>query len=380
LRTIKARNVNEALPIACMLLKKEGKPVAPRGMATIEYPEPLATTYTSPAEMILFDADRDANCFFHFFEALWILHGRSDVGFLAYFLPRMADFSDDGTVFHAPYGYRMRYGFNKLDQIELAIEKLRRDPDSRQAVLSIWDPARDWLKSKDVPCNSMVMFKVREGKLRMTVSNRSNDMLLGAYGANVVQFSTLLKYMAGRIGVGVGSYTQVSDSFHVYVDNPYWQQASGRAGMWLTTTPYSDEAVAVSVARSVHGWADRYTSGECDYMAPSELASGQFDEDLRTFFGRWDAGGADDSALRNERNYLTGSFADTVLPMLNVLIQYRTGNKPLALECAKQIKALDWRAAAQQWVQRRIDKDKAPPPALSAYVRSGSLGLHNGMI
>jgi hypothetical protein len=50
----------------------------------------------------------------------------------------------------------------------------------------------------------------------MLVTNRSNDIVWGAYGANAVHFSYLLEYVASSIGVKVGRYWQVSNDFHIY--------------------------------------------------------------------------------------------------------------------------------------------------------------------
>ena len=57
----------------------------------------------------------------------------------------------------------------------------------------------------------------------MTVCNRSNDMLWGAYGANAVHMSMLQEYLASRLEIAVGEYTQISDSFHVY-QNDVWER------------------------------------------------------------------------------------------------------------------------------------------------------------
>lgn len=342
MQSITVRNVNHALPVALALLRDTGKAVAPRGQMTREIEGPFSTTYTNPTEMVCFDPQRDANPVFHFMEALWILAGRDDVQFLAYFLPRMADFSDDGKTFHAPYGYRLRsaYGF---DQIEFCIKKLQADPDTRQAVASIWHPQLDWQISRDLPCNDMLLFKIREGKLRLTVCNRSNDAVLGAYGANVVQFSTLQRYMAGVIGVDVGTYTQVSDSFHVYESNPFWQSwlAGHASGVPSVDDPYENNTDEVYAHQ---------------FMFTSEVGSGEFDDDLKTFFKYWDEVCGPSSSLLNERNYATNSFVYTVLPMLQTLLNWRAGKRAEALEVSRQIMAGDWQVAVRQWMQRRIDK------------------------
>lgn len=355
MQTINVRNVNHALPLALSLLRDTGKRVAPRGQATIEMVGPFATTYKLPAEMVLFDPVRDANPFFHFFETLWILKGRDDVQFLTWFLPRMADYSDDGKVFHAPYGHRLRFAFG-FDQIEFCIKALSEDPDTRQAVMSIWHPGLDWAKTKDKPCNDFVMFKIRDGKLRMTVCNRSNDAVWGTYGANVVQFSSLLKYVAGMVGAGVGEYTQISDSFHVYEENPFWKAwlATHTAGVPTVGDPY----YLPQIGDSAHGF-DRGTVGKaCDFMPPHELSSGAFDEDLTAFFSYWNEGkeAGPNSNLLNERNYSTDSFVHTALPMLQTLINWRDKKPDAAMTVASYIRALDWRLAAEQWMTRRINR------------------------
>lgn len=342
--TLKVRNVNHALPRALAMLRDDGKRIAPRGQPTLEMSEPVATCYTCPEEMVLFDQQRDANPFFHFFEALWILAGRRDVEFLAHFNKRMADYSDDGSTFHAPYGYRLREGFG-FDQIETAIEKLAQSPDTRQVVLSIWDPAQDYLPSKDIPCNDMLMFKVRDGELRMLVANRSNDAVWGAYGANVVQFSTLQVYMARRLGVPVGTYTQVSDSFHVYDDNPFWDWwvDTHKYGTPPVYDPYSEDELLLA----------QFDPAQMMFMQTHELRCGSFDADLTSFFTQWENGQADVFS-----KYETISFIDTVMPMYRAFKSWKRGDREGAMELSKFIRAADWRIAVEMWLARRVKRVK----------------------
>jgi hypothetical protein len=333
------RNVNHALPAALLLLAEKGLPVAPRGKRTLELPTVMLTTYAKPREMVLADPLRDANPYFHFFEALWVLAGREDVGFLKFFLPRITEFSDDGIRFHAPYGHRLRHAFG-FDQIEAAIAKLQVDPDSRQVVMSIWSPQLDMqATSRDLPCNDLVMLKIRNGALRMTVCNRSNDVIWGAYGANVVQFSTLLIYMAARIGVEVGSYTQISDSFHVYEDNPFWCAWNEAERPRTVYDPYAGEWQGASM-RPV-------------WMDPIDLQGGTFDNDLHRLFGAWD------DKMLHEVRFATPSFQDVVQPMLRAFIAWRAGDPRQAMLHNAEVAAFDWRDAAYAWMQRRLDARSA---------------------
>lgn len=236
---VRVRNVAQALESLRSAMQNPRRDyywrdVSPRGMQTMEWRGPFVTEYQNPTERVLFSPHRDANPFFHLMESLWILAGRADVDFLAQYNKRMRQYSDNGVNFHAPYGYRLRNHFLKpvdedgeelfaVDQISEAVKLLRADHATRQVVMSIWDPAFDLgAKTKDMPCNDMIMLKVREHELNMTVCCRSNDAIWGAYGANAVQFSMLQEFIASAVGVQVGPYRQISDSFHVYTDQETW--------------------------------------------------------------------------------------------------------------------------------------------------------------
>jgi len=338
MQVIRDRNVNGVLPTALMHFRYGVvREVTSRGMSTIEVIGPVATVYERPRERVLFDPLRHANPFFHFFEALWILAGRNDVAFLSEFNKRMRQYSDDGRTFHAPYGARLRRAY-AFDQIETAINQLRKTPDTRQAVLTIWVPTRDMdAASKDIPCNDMVFLKVRDGRLDMTVCCRSNDAIWGAYGANVVQFSMLQEYLAARIlgsGEHVGTYTQVSDSLHIYTDNLFWlAYCEQDAGRRHTFDQYSDDYLPV-----------------VPYLLFDEPA---FEDDLRVFFSQYDMG------LLVTAKYSTMAFNSVVLPMWNAHALYREGEFSAALAVMGECAASDWKYACIGWLSRQQLKREA---------------------
>lgn len=343
--TIRAVNVNDALPLAMLHLADAGKLVQCRpnigGSAVIEYPSPVCTEYARPRERVLFDPIRDANPYFHFFEALWILAGRRDVKFLERFNRRIAAVSDYGVVFHGAYGYRLRNQFED-DQIETTVKLLANDKLSRRAVLQIWDSIHDaGSASKDVPCNDLVMLKVRNyadgPALDITVCCRSNDIVWGAYGANVVQFSMLQEYIAARIGVNVGTYRQVSDSFHVYADNPFWQQYRSeqpKGGLWGRVDQYS-----------IH-----------DNVAPYPLFAQpvEFDYDLAVFFSAFDNGISPLQAA-----YQSATFKDVVLPMYESHTLYLGKQYQTAMGSIDRCAATDWRMGCGMWLARRFMRAEA---------------------
>lgn len=340
MKVIHARNVNDALVKGAQLLKDGGVLQASRAGGTLEYPEPVCTVYERPLERVLFDEVRDANPFFHLMEALWMLAGRNDVEWLVRFNQRMATYSDDGVVFNAAYGYRWReqfeleaaHGAELRDQLGAIVGLLRKDPDSRRAVLQIWDAEADLgVASKDLACNTQAMFKVRAGRLNITVTNRSNDIIWGCYGANAVQFSMLLEYMAARVGVEPGLYRQVSDSFHAYEET--WPKISG-------------------IAERYRG--DPYTRGEVSVF-PLVADPDSFDEELKRWFDaplermgpdQW-AKEAGSDAWQNPY------FMRVATPLHNAWFAFKRKDRETARQWLDRCAATDWRRAGQQWLERR---------------------------
>ena len=333
---INASNVNEALPLGILAMRQFGVATDSRAGPVLRIPGPVITTYRNPTHRVLFGRHRDANPFFHLFDALWMLSGSNRVQLPALFLPRIVDFSDDGQSFHGAYGHRLRYA-QEFDQITAACEALAVNPGSRQVVLSIWDPVLDLgAVTKDMPCNDMIMLDIVSGQLNMTVCNRSNDMVWGAYGANAVQFSVLQEYVAVMLGVGVGKYVQMSNNFHVYVDNPYWK--SVEAGVWDAThisDPYQrgeGTPLAVSPEDAFNLYRDCVYLAHCVENAPPPFEA----VDLP---------------------YQSTFFAAVALPMLQAWKEYKLHRDfEAAQRYLEDVQSWDWRVACSNWMLRRAKK------------------------
>lgn len=217
MHTLTIRNVHQALPEACDKMQSYGLTNRSRNGAVMMFPGLYVTEYLQPMERVLFHEERDANPFFHLMESIWMLAGRNDVKWISEFSSNIAQFSDDGETFNGAYGHRWRQWFG-VDQLEAIVERLDRNPNCRRQVLAMWDGSVDCpvQGTKDVPCNTTAYVQIVEGKLNLTVCNRSNDLIWGAYGANAVHFSVLQEYLAARVGAEVGTYWQVSANTHVY--------------------------------------------------------------------------------------------------------------------------------------------------------------------
>jgi thymidylate synthase len=212
-----------------------GEPVEVRGRKTMELLN-VVTVVTEPWHHCILLQDRRWNPWLALSEFLWIMAGRDDVAALLPYNKNIVEFSDDGEYLYGAYGPRI------ADQIDLVLERLLHDPSDRRCVIQIWDGDHDLtMDTKDPPCNTQLMFKLRDEKLHMTVINRSNDIHWGLYAVNLPTFGMLQVYMAARLGVGVGIQTHLSNSLHVYVDDDRAKAITERMlyGPEETKPPYS---------------------------------------------------------------------------------------------------------------------------------------------
>lgn len=331
--------------------------------------EPVIVSYSAPWERVLLAPNRDANPFFHLYEALWMLAGRNDVEPLVYYNRRMANYSDDGKTFNGAYGHRWRnmpwYGGTTLDQLTQLIRHLKADPWSRRAVLQMWNVEDDLLKihcSKDVCCNTHAYFLVEKGRcswckgtgkepvfndaveqtgysdgpcvkcygkphelpsyLNMTVCNRSNDLIWGLLGANAVHFSILQEYLAARLGLEVGAYNQITNNLHVYTNN--WNPE-----LWLT------------------GLLDDYPKE----TVPLVKDPVSFDRELPAFVERHSK-----DAFAGE--YTEPFLRDVAQPLCLAYHHHRNKQTDQAIRIVDDgVADAAWSAAALEWLTRRL-KDR----------------------
>jgi len=122
--------------------------------------------------------------------------------------------SKDKQGFVYTYGNRLRAHFDDVDQIQVAIDRLKNCEESRRSISVTWDPAVD-TKAEEVPCMILVDFKIRDEKLHTTALWRSHD-IYGAWFPNTVGLAHLAKYTADKLNVDVGTVTIHSISAHIY--------------------------------------------------------------------------------------------------------------------------------------------------------------------
>jgi thymidylate synthase len=361
-------------------LQTEGVKSDSRNGPVIVTPFPVVTVNEHPMRRVVFSAQRDANPFFHLNEALWMLAGRNDITWLDQFVgnfsERFGEKDVAGNVWqHGAYGFRWRKHFDMEggglstlpDQLVTVIDMLRKNPDERRAVISMWDPVADLAADKkDIPCNTTIYLRVREVSrkkqavyldqadfsdivervLDLTVCCRSNDAVWGAHGANVVHFSILQEYLAANIGVGIGKLYQFSNNYHMYINTAPPQPFEYERNRYYRWGNKEQKIIReVEVTKIIE---------------PN--ACGSFEYDLKLYMSDgWGAG----------TKYMTPFFSEVAFPMrlayqhwrkkvafpMRLAYQHwRKKNRELAIGIVAGGGNMDWLVAAREWFERHSSR------------------------
>lgn len=207
---------------------------APRGQ---KVKESLAVSFaiTNPRDRLLYIPERGFPLTYVVAESLWYLLGENKTEWIANYSSFWNNISDDGLTANSAYGARMfqphpKVAQGRLNQWQYIKEELKRDPDSRRAVILIRTPEDALDAVKDMPCTLSLQFFIRDGKLDMVVTMRSTDLILGLAN-DVPAFTLFQELMAFELGLPLGTYYHTSNSLHIY-ERHFEMAAKINLGSW----------------------------------------------------------------------------------------------------------------------------------------------------
>jgi len=340
MKVLVVKNNQEGLSKALSLLYKEGEQRNSRNGPVLTTPYPVTTVFEKPLERIIFNPERDYNCAFILYEAMWMLAGRNDVAPIARYAKNMMNYSVDKTNLHAAYGHRWRKQFG-IDQLEIIAQRLQNNKEDRRSVLQMWDSRLDLHrddKALDLPCNDTCTFQIgADGKLYLVVFCRSNDVVWGTFFANQGHFSTLLEYMSLYIGVPIGTYTQISVNFHGYLNVLDTVKELQYADF---KNPYEHGISTLPMTESRHGESPNDTIKRLDKSIKELLLHADTNFKL--------------PRLENDNE----TWVDVAYAVLKAHELWRTLAAPERFEeplkvLAAQPKNVDWIVAMREWIERR---------------------------
>lgn len=107
-------------------------------------------------------------------------------------------------------------GSMHVDQLFQLINLLRKDPTSRRAIVTAWNPlAQDTMALP--PCHILFQAIILGGKLHLTWYQRSVDTPLGL-PYNIASYGLLLHLLARELGVQEGALTGMLNNVHYYAN------------------------------------------------------------------------------------------------------------------------------------------------------------------
>lgn len=149
------------------------------------------------------------------------------------------------------YGHQMRnFNDQNIDQMQMLIEQLIINPDSRRHIISLWNPAQlDQMRLP--PCYLYFQFFVDNGKLNMFVVQRSGDLFLGI-PYDVALFTKILLYVAKKVNLKANWLEISIVDAHIY-DNQHDAIHKYLAEDTFDTPEYTYENGALTLINYKHG-------------------------------------------------------------------------------------------------------------------------------
>lgn len=334
MRSFNVRNADEAMIQVLNALSSSGMESDSRNGRVLSFPDTIAVEYSHPMESVISIKGRGYHPFLMFFDGMFMFTSHNKSDFLEQFAPKFSNFANNGILL-GDYGNRLKAWFG-VDQIEGAVKKLSENWTDRRVVLHLSSPVPEidvHEVVKDVPCNLLIVPRIVEHngvkQMNITVMNRSNDLLWGMMGANIVQFSMLLSVLAGRVGVKVGRLTQISTNAHAYLD----------------FGPYAKMSEIV--------FANRIAPAPITCYGPHDFSGvGALQRDMEEFMCMWSAGeGAQVSIDTFDSGYMRQVFA----PMWSSWLHYQNGEKwhPKAMTDMFDVDSPMWKAAVGRFYKEK---------------------------
>ena len=172
-------------------------------------------TLAYPMENHITDEDRNWSLGYAKAEWEWYLSGDPSIDKLGEIYgkipPIWEKMADSDRKVNSNYGYQWK----RSCQIDYVCAKLKTNPKTRHAAISIYDGKEYDKYKKDTPCTYAVQFTIINDKLCMSVYMRSNDIWYG-FCNDQYQFSSLQKMIARRLNLEIGWYYHHAHNMHLY--------------------------------------------------------------------------------------------------------------------------------------------------------------------
>ncbi len=165
-------------------------------------------------------------------ELLWFIKGDTNIKYLQDNGVRIwNEWADENGDLGPVYGAQWRRWNGEIDQLAIAIDTIKNNPDSRRIIVNSWNVG-EVNKMKLPPCHMMFQFYVANGKLSCQLYQRSADIFLGV-PFNIASYALLTMMIAQVTGLEVGDFVHTLGDAHIY--NNHFEQVE----LQMSREPYA---------------------------------------------------------------------------------------------------------------------------------------------
>ena len=155
-------------------------------------------------------------------ELLWFLQGDTNIAYLTEHGVRIWDeWADENGNLGPVYGKQWRSWSSVdgrvIDQIKVAVDQLKSNPDSRRIIVSAWNVG-ELEQMALAPCHAFFQFYVANGKLSCQLYQRSADIFLGV-PFNIASYALLTMMMAQVCDLQYGEFIHTLGDAHLYANH-----------------------------------------------------------------------------------------------------------------------------------------------------------------
>jgi len=169
-------------------------------------------TLMNPSDMVITTPERKFNQNYADYEWQWYRTGSRDASEISERAKIWKQMMIPGTTeVNSNYGYFWNYN----DQLDRVINDLKKNKETRRAIVVHYLLHELDRYKYDTPCNDVLNFYVRNDKLHLTVFARSIDLVYG-YCNDQYTFAKLMELVSEKTGYPVGTMHWMITNLHIY--------------------------------------------------------------------------------------------------------------------------------------------------------------------
>lgn len=211
--TCNFESLNDSFSYLSAMIHHEGEHIVNRQKKCKEIIQ-SSICITDPTDLHITQPQRKFNFLYSISEFLWYLSCDVEVKNISKLARIWGEICDSNGDVVSNYGAIIR------DQWDLVIKELVNDSESRRATINVNSCSNNKSNVLDCPCTMCVQFLIRDGKLNLIVTMRSNDVVFG-FCNDVFCWCLFQQMMLNELNekgldIELGSYFHNVGSLHAY--------------------------------------------------------------------------------------------------------------------------------------------------------------------